>query len=844
LAWMRVMGIESVAYHRQTVLDRGDDHPGAALGYYASRGEMPLAWGGGGAARLGLDGQVTPEQYSAVFGPGGARDPSTGARLVMTKRPGLELVVSAHKSVAELGVIGRAEDMHRILDAERDGTLAYLDTLTRTRGGRRGRTAIPTPTLGLVYAHTRHATSRAGDPCPHDHVLVANVVEMLDETGGWKAADTRLWREHLHAATAYGRLCSARVAIELGYGIVADDGPSGRLGHWAIAAIPDEAMAVHSKRAADIDREVGPPTVEDSYRARAVAARTTRQAKRHEPVEDLMVRWRRELTEIGLDLEGLNASVTQACSWRITADLAEHDLDRLARALLGPDGKLAAEKVFARRDVIVAAAPYLFGLDPAVLDRLVDRVLAHPDAVALDAVAGAREPVWSPADVLATEQAIESRAFARHATGAASVVPDRLVGIAIETKEHALGGPLTASQRETVRGICRSGRDLDLVVGVAGAGKTTALEAIRHAYERDGHRVLGTATSGQAARTIGSEAGIESSTLASLLWRINRASTQLDERTVVILDEAAMTDDQNLLRLICATGVAGAKLILVGDDRQLGAVGPGGSLRALVERFGGTVWALADNVRQRDLTERDALAELRAGDIGLAIDWLAENSRIVCGADHAETVGAVVDGWLADLDAGLDTIMLAWRRANVETLNQLARDGYEARGWLDGPELIAPGGRRYRAGDHIVTLAALPGVAVTSETGTIEHVFTDDKSLGVHMADGRRVLLPRHATIRDHLDHGYALTVHRAQGTTVDTAHRLEDGGGRELAYVALSRAREHSTVYVEADTIDQAIEDLNGAWAIEHRQTWALDAGVPAPDARRAGAVDLDLGL
>ncbi len=127
MAWMRMMGADSVAYHRATVLARGDDHPGQALAYYASRGETPLLWGGRGAGGLGLQGAVTDAQYEALFGPGGACDPTTGQRLVNTKRPGLELVISAHKSVAELGVIGRAEDMHRIMDAERDATLAYLD---------------------------------------------------------------------------------------------------------------------------------------------------------------------------------------------------------------------------------------------------------------------------------------------------------------------------------------------------------------------------------------------------------------------------------------------------------------------------------------------------------------------------------------------------------------------------------------------------------------------------------------------------------------------------------------------------------------------------------------------
>src|SRR6266567_9137366 len=158
---MAMMGVDSVDYHRETVVARADDFPGRALAYYASRGETPLMWGGSGAQRLGLIGSVTDEQYTAIYGPGGACDPTTGVRLVRTRRPGMDLVISAHKSVAELGVIGRAEDMHAILDAERDTTMDYLDGMVRSMGGRRGRARQMTATGGLIYAHTRHATSRA-----------------------------------------------------------------------------------------------------------------------------------------------------------------------------------------------------------------------------------------------------------------------------------------------------------------------------------------------------------------------------------------------------------------------------------------------------------------------------------------------------------------------------------------------------------------------------------------------------------------------------------------------------------------------------------------------------------
>src|SRR5215213_3920227 len=97
---MAMMGADSVAYHEANVSLRADDHPGAALAYYASRGETPLVWGGAGGARLGLSGAVSDHAYEAVFGPGGARDPILGVRLTRTRRPGMELVVAAHKSVA------------------------------------------------------------------------------------------------------------------------------------------------------------------------------------------------------------------------------------------------------------------------------------------------------------------------------------------------------------------------------------------------------------------------------------------------------------------------------------------------------------------------------------------------------------------------------------------------------------------------------------------------------------------------------------------------------------------------------------------------------------------------
>ena len=153
-------------------------------------------------------------------------------------------------------------------------------------------------------------------------------------------------------------------------------------------------------------------------------------------------------------------------------------------------------------------------------------------------------------------------------------------------------------------------------MGVAGAGRSSALAAVREAFEAEGFEVIGTSTSGQAARTLKRQAGIEASrTLASITWRLDHGRLALTNRHVVIVDEAAMGEDAALLPVLSAASRAEAKVVLVGDHGQLGAVGPGGGFESLVARYGAAVHVLDENVCQRDVAERAALSELRDGDV-------------------------------------------------------------------------------------------------------------------------------------------------------------------------------------------------------------------------------------
>jgi hypothetical protein len=621
-----------------------------------------------------------------------------------------------------------------------------------------------------------------------------------------------------------GRVASASVAVELGYAIEADAGPSGSLDHWRIAGVPGTVTEVFSKRSAEIDAAMAAEGF-TSPRARGVAARRTRAAKTGEAPEALMVRWLDELDDAGWPARKVDQRL-RIINQRVEPPAPRlTDLERtaLVRRLLGPDGPLTERKAFTRAEVTRFAAPALYGREPDELDRTVDAVLHHPEAIPLIGQPGARGRAWATASALATEAAVESVAqrLTDH-NGAAAIAPST-VNAAIRQKEARLGRRLTRAQLSAIIGTATSGRGLDLVVGIAGSGKTTALDVLRSAYQAEGCRVLGTAISGQAARALHDEAGVEARTIASLVWRLEHDALRLDDRTVLLIDEAGMADDPAMLKLLTAADVASAKVIVIGDHRQLGAVGPGGGLEALINRHSTAVHVLDENVRQQNLGERVALEHLRSGNVTQAVDWYRQHDRLRTAPTRPEAIEAAVAAWDQDQREGVESVLLAWRRADVAALNQAARQRRVKSGDISGAEVKAPGGRRYATGDRVVTLAPSgDGRYVTSERATVTRVTGEE--LQVRFDDGRHNVLSRDELSKDRLDYAYALTVHRMQGATVDRAHVLADGGGRELAYVAMSRARDTIHIHVVTDDLDQAADDLAVEWTRERRQRWVID--------------------
>jgi TrwC relaxase/AAA domain len=285
---------------------------------------------------------------------------------------------------------------------------------------------------------------------------------------------------------------------------------------------------------------------------------------------------------------------------RLAADASGRLFDRLA----DPDGLTATASTFTRPDVLVALGAGLAGVGRADLEELADRFLAEW-AVSVVADRALEERRWFTPDLLAVEQRLVTAATGR--TGEQTALASH------EAVRDALAAHPTAGQDQQamVRDLCQGGQGVAVVVGRAGTGKTFALGVARHAWQLAGYRLLAAAPTGIATMSLQGEGFEDVATCDRLLGDLDRGREQLDARTVLVVDEAGMLGSRKLTHLLEHAQQAQAKVVLVGDDRQLAAIDAGGGFRALRLRLGAS--ELVENRWQHQAWEREALDLIRSG---------------------------------------------------------------------------------------------------------------------------------------------------------------------------------------------------------------------------------------
>jgi conjugative relaxase-like TrwC/TraI family protein len=669
---------------------------------------------------------------------------------------------------------------------------------------------------GLLAIGYEHRTSREGDPQLHTHLLVQNLTEGPD--GRATALDSkRLWAHLMTAERVYQQLWRAELSRRLGLEFVqVPDHEQLEVKGWEDKALRDG----FSKRAAQVRAQCDAWGASDTRTARQ-AARATRRAKDHaEPDDVIYDRWRAELAGHGIGERTYAERLGRATGHSVTDGQAAALLEELA----GPDGLTAQASTFARRDVVDHLARRLpTGASAAAtleeLEGLADWFLAERAVVVArdDQLAEVR---YSTPELVALEERLLDGATARADAGCAVVAPEHLRATldAFPT--------MGRDQADALADLTRSGAGVSLLVGKAGHGKTFVAGATAHVYGLQGHRVLGTAPTGLAATGLRNEGFVDARTVDRLLADLEQRRDRLDPKTVLLVDEAGMVGTRKLARLLDHAGRAEAKVVLVGDDRQLSSIDAGGGFRGLRLRLGAS--ELQQNRRQQAEWEQQALELVRRFKVQEAVGLYREHDRVVLAETKDELTRGLLEDWRQAFEQGQDVVILAHRRQDVGQFNLACQQVRTEAGELDPDQRLQVADRSLAVGDRVVCgKNALKRLGIANGTrGTVVALDPHERSLTIRVGDnadaagrgaaeGQTVTLP--ASYLDgkgrpgaprRVDLAYATTGHKSQGLTKWTS--LPFVSGREDAqwlYVVLSRAKHLTRIYTVSGPEERPLE-------------------------------------
>ena len=762
---------------------------------------------------------------------------------------GFDYTFSVPKSVSVLWGVADAGTQSLIANAHHEAVGEVLDFMEReVAATRTGFTAADgavaqVDVSGLVATGFDHYDSRSADPQLHTHVVVSNKVQTVLD-GKWRSLDGR----PMHAAVValsehYNAVLADRLTSTLGVGWEARDRGRDRNPAWELIGVSEQLIEEFSTRSHDIDAETDRliatytaehrrrPTARMIVRLRAQATLTTRPDKQVHSLADLTAGWRERAGRLlGEDATAWASRITG------TQETPPLRADDVPLEVIAELGQSVVEVVGEKRSTwrrwnlhAEASRESMQWRFASVQDReaIVGMIADAAENASLrlsppelaPSPAAFRRPdgssvfrpkhstVFSSQMLLAAEDRLIERATTRTGPTVEPELMEQITGTS--DREGRVLGP---DQVDALTQVAVSGRVLDVLVGPAGAGKTTAMNALRRAWEKEhGHgSVVGLAPSAVAAQVLADDLGIATENTAK--WWTNHLThgETFQAGQLVIIDEASLAGTLSLERITGLAAEAGAKVLLVGDYGQLQSVDAGGAFGMLVAERDDAP-ELVEVHRFVHEWEKTASLDLRHGRTRI-IDTYIKHDRIADG-DAEEMMDAAYHAWRTDRETGKASVLIAETRDDVTALNARARADLILDGTITpSREVTLTDGTQAGVGDTVITrrndrrLRSVRDWVRNGDRWKITDV-RDDGSVTVRKP-GRRtgaIVLPSDY-VADHLDLGYAVTAHRAQGITTDTAHVLvEPTTTRENFYVAMTRGRESNQAWVILDRPDDA---------------------------------------
>ncbi|MCY0947297.1 MobF family relaxase [Streptomyces antarcticus] len=788
---------------------------------------------------VGLRGvDVTAEMSKSISVAFGLADEATAAAMEQDFLDSInEAVIEVLEPAAAYGMAGHHGDGERAQRVDSSGLMGWV----------------------TLHRSARPVDSSPGDPHLHAHINIAHMVRCED--GKWRAPGAGGEDFHRYARLV-NEVAEARFRARLieKYGAKFEVSAKGA---WELVGISEDLRTDFSRRHRQIRKAVGEGATREQQKS---AARRTAEAKEDTSASAPGRDWRARAAarfappiDPRIDPKDKKA-VAKARALALEVGAAEVDR-MLAAALPGPDGSVpplsagggprmpspaeiaariwdpehgltASKKVVGRTHVLAAVAasvPYL--LSAAQLETLTVEVLGvEGHAVRLadsDRHHQAHRERYTHSSIVDAELAIIDRSTAGLDAGLAQLTVDAaaltISSVEVANSSNERSFLFSDQQRAVITRLLTDGHAVDAVVGVAGAGKTTIMQAARVGWEAAGLRVVGASTAAVAAANLTAEAGIDSQTIAAWTREIS-GGRGLAGIGVLVIDEAAMVDDRALAVLLEHAYTTGTKVVAVGDPMQLRAVGVGGGFARIHRIVDGL--ALTENRRQRDVVERAALQDWRDGGRTSALAAFAAHGRVHADDTSTEALTSMLarwnqarTPWAGDPHGQIsDLLLLAARKTDVETLNAGARALLVAGGELEAGRTFATQGDgriafaagdlvHIRRNDYRSRRNPTRADVLNGFRGVVLAVADDDREEAVHVEWRRatpgggqqtqRAWMSARDVAEERLTHGYALTIGSAQGLTSDVTIAYGLHADSHSLYPAMSRARQESHLHL-----------------------------------------------
>lgn len=763
---------------------------------------------------------------------------------------GFDLVFTPTKSVSIAWGLGDERLRKGIESAHEKAisdALTYLESnAVYTRRGAGGLRQEETKS-GLIATKFRHYDSREGDPNLHDHLVVANKVQGKD--GRWLSLDGRMLYAHgVAASEMYNSKISEYIHTDLGLEFVGNERKGRTI--YELAGITPETITAFSSRRNQVAKTF--EELEQKYiqehgyapneKARIKLSQQATLATRPHKAEarslaELNTHWREQVADKGLDLPVDEALLShlQSASTQHAAAVIEGQ----SQALITPDAQ-HAQRIIERleqtrstwkRTHIEAETRRYFrdvtsgsGVDEEKFKATVTATVKK--SVALNDFAqeahlpdhslrsdGSSVYRRADAELFSSIGIYEAEKSVVTAATSEKIIPAATHDTFDAQRDYlkSQGGLLSCTQEDMARAFVTDERLLVVGIGPAGAGKTISMKVAVDTVHATGQRVFGLAPTAVAASVMKNELDIEASTIASFVGGNSQSAAQVKPGDMILIDEIGMATTPDLAKILDIARDKGASVRGIGDYRQLSAIGSGGALR-LIESKAGAIY-LEDVFRFKNQDEAAASLALREPTLVGQDDpfaWYLQNKRITAGNKEGMLHDAFMT-YSADIADGKKSLMLAGTHEDVKALNVLGQNAAIAHGTVRESatkNVLLEDGTYAYVGDKVLTrknnyqLKTNQGkdFVKNGDLWKIRAIAEDGAILLQHSNHRGMVTLPREYA-SEYVQLGYASTINRAQGSTVDTTHAVVDAStDRAAAYVALSRGRESNKLYVATD--------------------------------------------